>query len=37
MQDADRWSSYATVTFLDVAGTRVPPSGCAKAVAARMR
>lgn len=37
MQDADHWSSYATVTFLDVAGTPVPPSGCAQATGERMR
>lgn len=37
MEDADHWSSYATVTFLDVAGTPVPPSGCAQATAERMR
>jgi hypothetical protein len=37
MQDADHWSSYASVTFFDVAGTPVPPSGCAQATAERMR
>jgi hypothetical protein len=37
MQDADHWSSYASVTFFDVAGTTVPPSGCAQATAERMR
>jgi hypothetical protein len=37
MQDADHWSSYASVTFFDVGGTVVPPSGCAKATAERMR
>lgn len=37
MQDADHWSSYATVTFFDVAGTPVPPSGCAQATGERMR
>lgn len=37
MQDADHWSSYASVTFFDVAGTPVPPSGCAQAAAERMR
>ena len=37
MQDTDHWSSYATVTFFDVAGTPVPPSGCAMAVAVRMQ
>jgi hypothetical protein len=37
MGDADHWSSYASVTFLDVSGTRVPPSGCAQAAAERMR
>jgi hypothetical protein len=37
MDDADHWSSYATVTFFDVAGTPVPPSGCAKAAAERIR
>jgi hypothetical protein len=37
MQDADHWSSYASVTFFDVAGTPVPPSGCARATAERMQ
>ena len=37
MEDADHWSSYASVTFFDVAGTPVPPSGCAQAAAERMR
>ena len=37
MQDADHWSSYASVTFFDVGGTVVPPTGCAKATAERMR
>ena len=37
MEDADHWSSYASVTFFDVAGTPVPPSGCAKAAAERMQ
>jgi hypothetical protein len=37
IEDADHWSSDASVTFLDVAGTRVPPSGCAKAAGERLR
>lgn len=37
MEDADHWSSYASVTFFDVAGTPVPPSGCAQATAERMQ
>jgi uncharacterized delta-60 repeat protein len=37
IKDVDHWSSYASVTFLDVAGTPVPPSGCAQATAERMR
>ena len=37
MQDADHWSSVASVTFLDVAGKVVPPSGCAQATAERMK
>ena len=37
MVDADHWSSYASVTFFDAAGTTVPPSGCAQATAERMR
>jgi hypothetical protein len=37
MEDANHWSSYASVTFFDVAGTPVPPSGCAQATAERMQ
>jgi hypothetical protein len=37
MEDADHWSSDASVTFFDVAGTAVPPSGCAQSTAERMR
>lgn len=37
MTDADHWSSYASVTFFDVAGTPVPPSGCAQATAERVQ
>jgi hypothetical protein len=37
MEDADHWSSYASVAFFDVAGTSVPPSGCAKATAERLQ
>jgi hypothetical protein len=33
---ADRWTSVAVVTFRDISGTRVPPSGCAIAEAVRM-
>lgn len=36
MQDADHWTSDALVTFRNVAGERVPPSGCAKAAGVRM-
>ncbi len=36
MQDADHWTSDALVTFHDVSGAQVPPSGCAKATAVRM-
>jgi hypothetical protein len=34
--DADNWTSTAVVTFRDVNGNKVPPSGCATAVAVRM-
>ena len=34
--DADHWRSTADVLFRDVSGNRVPPSGCATAVATRM-
>jgi hypothetical protein len=37
MENADRWSSYASVTFFNSSGTPVPPSGCARATAERMR
>jgi hypothetical protein len=37
MADAHHWSSDALVTFFDVAGTPVPPSGCAQATAERMQ
>jgi hypothetical protein len=37
MIDADHWTSQASVTFFDVAGTPVPPTGCATAVAERMQ
>ena len=37
IEDVDHWSSHATVTFTDVAGTTVPPSGCATATAERMQ
>jgi hypothetical protein len=33
---ADRWTSVAVVTFRDVSGKQVPPSGCAIAEAVRM-
>ena len=36
MQDADHWSSYLSVTFFDLSGTAVPPSGCAQATGERM-
>ena len=36
MQDASHWTSDALVTFHDVSGATVPPSGCAKATAVRM-
>lgn len=36
MQDGDHWTSDALVTFHDVSGATVPPSGCAKAAAVRM-
>jgi hypothetical protein len=36
MQNVNRWTSHALVDFFDVGGTRVPPSGCAKAVGIRM-
>lgn len=35
--DADHWTSYASVTFFNSAGTPVPPSGCARAAAERLR
>ncbi len=34
--DADNWTSTVVVTFRDVNGNKVPPSGCATAVAVRM-
>jgi hypothetical protein len=34
--DADNFTSTAVVTFRDVNGNKVPPSGCATAVAVRM-
>jgi hypothetical protein len=34
--DVDNWTSTAVVTFRDVNGNKVPPSGCATAVAVRM-
>jgi len=34
--DNDHWKSLATVSFFDVGGTLVPPSGCAAAEAVRM-
>jgi hypothetical protein len=34
--DADNWTRTAIVTFRDVSGNRIPPSGCATAVAGRM-
>ena len=34
--DVDHWSSDTAVTFFDVAGTTVPPSGCATTTAERM-
>ncbi|NJN52714.1 MAG: hypothetical protein HC809_14130 [Gammaproteobacteria bacterium] len=37
MDGEDRWTSDALVTFLNAAGERVPPSGCAKAVGVRMQ
>ena len=36
MQDDDSWSSSASVTFFDAAGTVVPPTGCARAVGQRL-
>jgi hypothetical protein len=33
---ADRWTSTAVVTFRDIGGNKVPPSGCAIAAAVRM-
>ncbi len=36
MQDANHWTSTATVTFTDLSGATVFSSGCAKAVAERM-
>lgn len=33
---ANRWTSIAVVTFRDISGNRVPPSGCAIAEAVRM-
>jgi hypothetical protein len=36
LQDADHWTSDATVTFTNTAGAVVPPTGCAHAAAARM-
>lgn len=35
--DADHWTGDSLVTFRDVAGEPVPPSGCAKTTAVRMR
>ena len=37
MQDANHWTSTAIVTFTDLSGATVFSSGCAKAVAERMR
>jgi hypothetical protein len=34
--DDDNWTSTAVVTFRDVNGNKVPPSGCATAVSVRM-
>ena len=36
MVDADHWNSTAVVEFTDLAGTPVPPSGCMRAVGARL-
>ena len=35
--DVDHWSSDTAVTFTDVAGATVPPSGCATTTAERMQ
>ena len=35
--DVDHWSSDTAVTFFDIAGTTVPPSGCATTTAERMQ
>jgi hypothetical protein len=37
IEDVDHWSSYVSVSFFDVAGTAVPPSGCAKSTAERLQ
>ena len=37
MTDRNHWTSDVLVGFRDVSGTMVPPSGCAKAAAERMR
>ena len=37
IQDSDHWISDALVTFMDTAGTTVPPSGCAHVSAERMQ
>lgn len=37
MQDDDHWTSSASVTFFDEAGTIVPPSGCMTATGERLR
>jgi hypothetical protein len=37
MQDGDHWTGDTLVTFRDTAGEQVPPSGCAKTTAVRMR
>jgi len=34
--DAQHWTSTATISFYDVGGTLVPPSGCAAAQAVRI-
>jgi len=35
--DNDHWTSAATVSFFDMGGTLVPPSGCAVAAAVRLQ
>ena len=37
MADADHWTSYVSVTFLDTAGTPSRPPGCAQSTAERMQ